>query len=209
MHREIQDQIEKILTDPSKTPRFVSEHLEECAECREEVADMRQHSKLMHELRPPAGKTFEPRPGFYARVMERIEAEGPISIWNVFIESSFGRRVAYASVALVLVVGVYLVTSELAEEPIIANQEISQPLVAPASSGSALQGESSNVLTAIPTYSVDYGDQIAPDDLAAQMLLQQRMLLQQQMMFQQMIDQMDNAASEDQVLVNLATYQEQ
>src|SRR5579872_7309278 len=73
------------------------------------------------------------RPGFYARVMERIEAEGPISIWNLFIESAFGRRIAVASLALALLVGVYLVSSERsAQDPMVAAQEsqaeISGPL---------------------------------------------------------------------------------
>lgn len=204
MHREIQDQIEKVLADSAKTPRFVAEHLAQCTECREEVAAMRQHSDMMHELRPPSGMTLEPRPGFYARVMERIEAEGPISIWNIFIESTFGRRIAYASVALALVLGVYLVSSERSEEPIVAEQTINQPVAA-----SPLQGDASDVLSAVPASSVEIGTPVAGDDLAAQMMLQQRMMMQQQMMMQEMINQMNNAGSQDQVLVNLATYQEQ
>ena len=201
-----QDQIEKILADSAKTPRFVAEHLEQCTECREEVAAMRQHSDMMHELRPPSGMTIEPRPGFYARVMERIEAEGPISIWNIFIESTFGRRIAYASVALALVLGVYLVSSERSEEPIVSEQTVGQPAAADA----AFQGDATEVLSAVPASSVQMGGApVAGDDLAAQMMLQQRMMMQQQMMMQEMINQMNNAGSQDQVLVNLATYQEQ
>ena len=44
--------------------------------------------------------------------MERIENEGPASIWNVFIESTFGRRIAMASMALAILLGVYVVTVE-------------------------------------------------------------------------------------------------
>ena len=44
--------------------------------------------------------------------MERIETQGAGSIWNVFSESPFGRRIAIASMALAVLVGVYLVTSE-------------------------------------------------------------------------------------------------
>lgn len=47
--------------------------------------------------------------------MERIEAEGPVSIWNVFIESAFGRRIAMASMALALLFGIYVVTAEKQE----------------------------------------------------------------------------------------------
>ena len=58
-----------------------------------------------------------PAPGFYARVMERIEAQGAVSIWNAFSDSPFGRRIAVASMALALLLGVYLVTSEPMPEP--------------------------------------------------------------------------------------------
>lgn len=168
---------------------------------------MREHAELLHTLRSPAGIPYEPRPGFYARVMERIETEGPISIWNLFIESAFGRRIAYASVALALVLGIYLVTSEMNEQPVIAEQS-SEQTIAPAGEV-ALQDNASDVFAAVPASSMQSGAMTSGDDLAAQMRLEQRMMLQQQMMMQQMINQMDSAASQDQVLVNLATYREQ
>src|ERR1700676_2111099 len=125
MHREIRNHIEDVLASSKPVPG--SEHLAQCEECRIEIQSMREQTALLRELRAPEGFTSEPRPGFYARVMERIEAEGPISIWNLFIESAFGRRIAVASLALALLVGVYLVTSERsAEEPAIAAQESQQ-----------------------------------------------------------------------------------
>jgi anti-sigma factor RsiW len=125
MHREIQDHIENVLAGAAL------EHLSQCAECRGEVEGMQEHAALLRELRAPEGLAAEPRAGFYARVMERIEAEGPISIWNLFIESAFGQRIAVASMALALLVGVYLVTSERsADDPMIARQELQQVVVA-------------------------------------------------------------------------------
>jgi hypothetical protein len=83
---------------------------------------MRAHSAALRELRAPDGA--EPRPGFYARVMERIEAQSPVSIWNLFIESAFGRRIAVASLALALLLGVYVISSErAADQPISAGQQ--------------------------------------------------------------------------------------
>jgi hypothetical protein len=118
MHREIENHIEDVLAGSEP------EHLSQCEECRTEIRGMQEQTALIRELRVPQGFADEPRPGFYARVMERIEAEGPISIWNLFIESAFGRRIAVASLALALLVGVYLVTSERsAEDPMIAAQE--------------------------------------------------------------------------------------
>jgi hypothetical protein len=117
MHREIRDHIEDVLTGAPPAP----EHLAQCDECRSEVQGMREQPALLRELRAPEDFAADLRPGFYARVMERIEAEGPISIWNLFIESAFGRRIAVASLALALLIGVYLVTSERsAEDPTIA-----------------------------------------------------------------------------------------
>ncbi|HTC91126.1 MAG TPA: hypothetical protein VK686_22635 [Bryobacteraceae bacterium] len=63
----------------------------------------------MRSLRAP--QDIEPRAGFYARVIERIEAQ-PASIWSVFLDRRFGLRLAVASAALVALLGTYLVTSE-------------------------------------------------------------------------------------------------
>ena len=134
MHREIRDHIENVLAGSQP------EHLAGCEECRSEVQGMQEHTALIRELRAPEGFVAEPRAGFYARVMERIEAEGPISIWNIFIESAFGRRIAVASMALAILLGVYLVTSERsAEDPMIAGQEAQQqqPLIVVGEDGPA------------------------------------------------------------------------
>lgn len=120
MHREIRDHIENVLRGGDAL-KDAQEHLAQCDECRREVRDMQEQTALLRELRAPEDFAEDLRPGFYARVMERIEAEGPISIWNLFIESAFGRRIAAASLALALLIGVYVVTSERsAEDPTIA-----------------------------------------------------------------------------------------
>jgi hypothetical protein len=132
MHREIRDHIENVLAGSEP------EHLAGCQECRSEVQGMQEHTALLRELRAPENFVAEPRAGFYARVMERIEAEGPISIWNLFIESAFGRRIAVASMALAILLGVYLVTSERsAQDPMIAVQEAQQPLIVMGEDGPA------------------------------------------------------------------------
>jgi hypothetical protein len=59
----------------------------------------------------------EPRPGFYARVMERIEAQTPGSVYELFFDSVFGRRLAMASLALALLLGVYVISSEQMASP--------------------------------------------------------------------------------------------
>ena len=114
MHRVIRDRLEEVL---AQTPGAdLTKHLKDCEECRVELEQMRAQAGLLRTLRP--AEEVEPRGGFYARVMERIEAEGPISIWNLFIESAFGRRIAVASLALALLIGVYVVTSERSAEDV-------------------------------------------------------------------------------------------
>ena len=115
MHREIRDHIEDVLRG-GDTLTNARAHLAQCDECRSEVRDMQEQTELIRELRAPEDFAADLRPGFYARVMERIEAEGPISIWNLFIESAFGRRIAVASLALAVLIGVYVVTSERSAE---------------------------------------------------------------------------------------------
>ncbi len=138
MHRVIRDHLEQVLADShaaspdagsgrqgigsdTQVSRVQDHqlHLQQCEGCRGEVEAMRRHAMALRQLRSGA----EPRPGFYARVMERIEAQRVGSIWNVFSESPFGRRLAVASMALAVLLGVYLVTSEQ-----FADQNANQPV---------------------------------------------------------------------------------
>jgi hypothetical protein len=140
MHREILNHIEDVLADSPANPALehtggqhpAAKHLRECPECRAEIRGMQQHACLLRELRAPAAAELEPRPGFYARVLERIEAEGPVSIWNLFIESAFGRRIAMASIALALLLGIYMITSErAADDALVAVEQTQMPVAGP------------------------------------------------------------------------------
>jgi len=107
MHRGVRDRLEDILAGTNGAP--AGGHLSECKECSDEVAAMRRQSALLRSLR--AGDV-EPRPGFYARVMERIEAQGPVSMWSLFFDSKMGRGLAVASMVVALSLGAYLISSE-------------------------------------------------------------------------------------------------
>jgi anti-sigma factor RsiW len=116
MHRVIQDHLEEVLSESpgdqnSPGVAHLAAHLAECEECREEVADMRLQASMLRALRAPKALEESPRPGFYARVMERVEAH-PASIWQLFFDSVLARRIAIASMALVVLFSVYLVSSE-------------------------------------------------------------------------------------------------
>ena len=133
MHRLVRENLEEILTG-TNADHPASRHVAQCEECREDIAAMGEHAALLQSWRAPAAKDdlneLEPRGGFYARVMERIEKQGPASIWDMFFESMFGRRLAVASLALAVLLGMYLVSSE-SREPEIALSETSAVEVLP------------------------------------------------------------------------------
>src|SRR3954468_21573871 len=62
--------------------------------------------RLLAELKAP--EDVGPAPGFYARVMDRIESQRSNSIWSVFLEPIFGRRLALVSGLLMLLLGAAL-----------------------------------------------------------------------------------------------------
>lgn len=69
---------------------------------RQEVEEMMDLSRQIREtfaVKAHEAEELCPAPGFYARVLARIEAQAvPPSIWNFFLEP-FGRRLVYASLA--------------------------------------------------------------------------------------------------------------
>jgi hypothetical protein len=128
MHRQIRDKLEDYLKGShSNTPTEFHRHLEECADCAGELKGLEAQSELLRSL--GAAKGAEPRAGFYARVMERIEAQQPFSIWSVFLQPKFGFRLAVASGMLAALLGAYLVTSEPGgPEASVAATTISSPV---------------------------------------------------------------------------------
>ena len=118
MHRQIRHNLEDYLRGDnsrkgSPLPAEFHAHLGECAECADEVRSLQAQSELLRSLHieQSSAQSVEPRAGFYARVVERIEAQ-PASIWCAFLDRRFGFRLAVASAALVALLGAYLVTSE-------------------------------------------------------------------------------------------------
>lgn len=190
MHREIYERLEEVLS--GIPPDLAAKHLTQCQECRDEVISMRAQAALVRELKPAA--EVEPRAGFYARVLERIEAEGPVSIWNLFVESAFGKRIGVASLALALLLGVYLVSIERSAEPMIAGEPSAQTCSAPACGAAKAASAAAPAISAIPGEDapgvvLSRLDQEPPNDQANH-------------------DQPSNVQNDD-MLVNLVTYREQ
>src|SRR5512143_3439313 len=112
MHQIIRDHLEQILAGPDSPPGHpAGKHLAECETCRDAVSARREQAAMLRNMRAPAVEV-EPRPGFYARVLERIEAQTSRSVYELFFDSLFARRIAMASLALALLLGVYVISSE-------------------------------------------------------------------------------------------------
>ena len=149
---------------------FVKDHLEEYlagsasagvkaemeARLGSDAPALESLSAGIRTLRAP--ETPELTPGFYARVMERIEAQRG-SAWYAVFESVFARRMAFASFALVVLLGGLLLLREPAEPaeafartPVIVNEDG----IAPTLSGGFSdihQGSPDAVLVNLATYS--------------------------------------------------------
>ncbi len=112
MHGSIRENLEDLLTGKRSTREHqgLRKHLSSCTECSAEVESMKAQSELLQALRVP--EEMEPTPGFYARVMQRIEERAKDSVWAAFIYSQFGTRLAYASLTIALVLGTYVIAQE-------------------------------------------------------------------------------------------------
>jgi predicted anti-sigma-YlaC factor YlaD len=114
MHGLIKERLEEYLkgVPGARVPAEFQQHLKTCRACRDELGLIEEQAALLQVLRAP--REVEPRVGFYARVMDRIEVEAQqkASFWNVFMEPVFGRRLAVASLALMLILGTFLAFTE-------------------------------------------------------------------------------------------------
>jgi predicted anti-sigma-YlaC factor YlaD len=139
MHQPIRDNLEEYLKGSTQqVPQAFHAHLVACEECASELRLLETQANMLQSLRSVAD--VGPNPGFYARVMERIENEGRTSVWSVFLQPSFGRRLAIASAALVVLLGTYLVSTEpgspsAASAPVVATDTVN----ATASEAGAIQ----------------------------------------------------------------------
>jgi hypothetical protein len=123
MHQPVRDNLEEFLNRRSgrEIPGEMAAHLRACLNCARELAQIEKQAVMLRSLR--AGDC-EPRPGFYTRVMDRIDQTDD-SIWAILLMPAFGRRIVIASATLLLLLGSYLMTSE-PEYPAPEPQEISQ-----------------------------------------------------------------------------------
>jgi hypothetical protein len=83
---------------------------------------MQVQAELLKSLRAP--EELDPSPGFYARVVQRIEERAKDSIWAVFIYSPFSKRLMYASLTIAVMLGTYVVTQEARDGHLLGGQAV-------------------------------------------------------------------------------------
>jgi predicted anti-sigma-YlaC factor YlaD len=114
MHGPVKERLEEYLGaagPPGDRPE-VDSHLRGCDTCRTELEAMADQARLMRRLR--AEEDLEAASGFCARVMSAVEARQKAPVLHAFADPVFGRRLVYACLATVLVLGSYLVYTEQA-----------------------------------------------------------------------------------------------
>ena len=111
---------------------------------------MSEHQNLFRAVR--LAGPVEPAPGFYARVMNRVETQVRPSVWSLFGDSLFARRLTYASMTFFVLLGTFFVSSGEtpvtvnAPETIIASDEMYQTV------GNNPEQDRSTILVQLATY---------------------------------------------------------
>jgi anti-sigma factor RsiW len=131
MHAVVIESLEEYLSGTLKPAdlREIEAHLSNCAACRQEVAGMQQVSQWMSALK--TDEELTPAPGFYARVMRQVGHRQAVPSFAGFfaLDFAFGRRLVFASLLTLAVLGSYLVSHEgeypsgLSPETVMAQQD--------------------------------------------------------------------------------------
>ncbi len=111
---------------------------------------MQEQARLLHVLAP--SQAMDPAPGFYARVLERIESQRRPSFWDAFQEPAFGRPLLATSLALVCVLAGCLAFAETAGEASVTGPEAVMATEHPAGLGLNADQDRETVLVSLATY---------------------------------------------------------
>jgi anti-sigma factor RsiW len=125
------DSLEEYLSGSLKPAdrQAIDAHLSICHVCREEIRGMRDVSRLFASLK--SDESWEPSPVFYAGVMRQVDQQTAVpSFGGLFaLDFAFGRRLVFASLLTLAVLGGYLVSREaeypagLSPEAIMAQED--------------------------------------------------------------------------------------
>ncbi|MCE5311151.1 MAG: hypothetical protein LLG20_26225 [Acidobacteriales bacterium] len=154
MHSLIKEHLEELLAVENRTASNAEAglHLAACEACRLEMQAMRSQAAVFQSLRP-AGEA-EPSPGFYARVMDRIDSQRRPSFWGAFLDPGFSRRIVFASLVFLVLFGGYLVSTEQSL-PVTASAPeaiMAEPAQPASGIGGNQQQDRDTILATLATY---------------------------------------------------------
>jgi anti-sigma factor RsiW len=114
MHAVMLDNLEEYLAGslaPAELRDFEA-HLSTCDMCREELRGMQELSGALATLRVDEAETWNIAPGFAVKVMQEVTRRKPVPAFATAFALAFGRRLAFAALMVVALLGGYLVTHE-------------------------------------------------------------------------------------------------
>lgn len=117
MHAVIINDLEQYLSGhlpPSALDRFQA-HLALCGECRQEVDEVRESAGLLEVLKPSG--EIDPPPYFVAELMQGVGELPAPSFWSALGDFAFARRVVFAGLMTLAVLGTVLVSREESYAP--------------------------------------------------------------------------------------------
>lgn len=131
MHAVVMQNLEEFLSGTLNPAahREIQDHLDGCEACRSEVRSMQEVSQCFASLRTDEPVT--PPVGFYARILQQLDQQKAApALANLFgLDLAFGRRLVFACLLMLAVLGSYLVSHETgypagpSPEAIMAQQE--------------------------------------------------------------------------------------
>ena len=138
MHGVVLESLEEYLAGAlaPAAQRAVEAHLSTCKMCREEMQTMQDVSLMFGSLR--SDEVFEPSPSFYAGIRRHVNEQPATPTWNRMFDFAFGRRLVFASLLTLAVLGSYLVSTEIgyqsgpSPEAVMAEQDAPSFELAPA-----------------------------------------------------------------------------
>jgi len=152
MHAVVMESLEEYLSGAldSAAQRDIEAHLSGCAMCREEVRGMQDVALLFGSLRSEEAPA--PSPAFYAGIMQQVETQAAAapSFANFFsLDLAFGRRLVFASLLTLAVIGGYLVSHEAADAGSISPEAVMAQQDRPAFDSGPAQA---NMLVTLTSY---------------------------------------------------------
>lgn len=146
-----QKEIDKLVETTRVNRKDLAREGFEAGMAREAVERMCEQADLLQELRCPERVALDP--GFTARVMARIEADKPASIWDLFVSPVLAKQLSFAALVLMAMLAGFLFARS-SDQSVLA-QHTQQTLIRaehPENLGMDRQQDRQNMLATLASY---------------------------------------------------------